>query len=133
MIRPLLQEIYRDDPWKMLVCCILLNLTKRQQVDGIRDELFQRYPTPHMMSKANPKELSMLLQPLGLYNRRANTLIRFSKDWIKGFTDVKDLYGIGQYAQDSWDIFQKGNMMVETKDKVLKKYLNKYLTHICFY
>ena len=86
-----------------------------------------------MMSKANPKELSMLLQPLGLYNRRANKLIRFSKDWIKGFTDVKDLYGIGQYAQDSWDIFQKGNMMVETKDKVLKKYLNKYLTHICFY
>ena len=133
MIRPLLQEIYRDDPWKMLVCCILLNLTKRTQVDGVRHELFKRYPTAHKMSLASKEELSTLLQPLGLYNRRANTLIRFSKDWIKGFTDVKDLYGIGQYAQDSWDIFQKGNMMVETKDKVLKKYLNKYLTHICFY
>tara|TARA_A100000164_G_scaffold200025_2_gene177598 strand:+ start:177 stop:434 length:258 start_codon:yes stop_codon:yes gene_type:complete len=85
------------------------------------------------MSKANQEELAELLQPLGLYNRRANTLVRFSEDWINGFTDVKDLYGIGQYAQDSWSIFQEGNMMVESKDKVLTKYLNKYLTHICFY
>ena len=45
IVRPLLQEIYQDDPWKMLVCCILLNLTKRQQVDGIRHELFTKYPT----------------------------------------------------------------------------------------
>ena len=132
MIRPLLQEIYRDNPWKMLVCCILLNLTKRTQVDGIRHELFNRYPTPEKMSKANQEELAELLQPLGLYNRRANTLVRFSEDWMKGFTDVKDLYGIGQYAQDSWNIFQEGDMMVETKDKVLTKYLNNYLTHICF-
>ena len=123
MIRPLLQEIYRDDPWKMLVCCILLNLTKRTQVDGIRHELFNRYPTPEKMSKANQEELSELLQPLGLYNRRANTLVRFSEDWINGFTDVKDLYGIGQYAKDSWEIFQNNNMNVNPTDKVLQEYL----------
>ena len=46
IIRPLLQEIYQPDGWKMLTCCMLLNLTNRKQVDGIRDELFKRYPTP---------------------------------------------------------------------------------------
>ena len=116
-----------------MVCCILLNLTKRTQVDGIRHELFRRYPTPQLMSRANKEELSTLLQPLGLYNRRAETLIKFSKGWINGFDEVDELYGVGQYAMDSWEIFQNGNMMVESKDKVLTKYLNKYLTHICFY
>ena len=74
--RPLLQEIYRDDPWKMLVCCILLNLTQRKQVDGIRHELFSKYPTEYEMIEANEDELSELLKPLGLYRKRAKTLMK---------------------------------------------------------
>ena len=38
IIRPLLQEIYQDDGWKMLVCCMLVNLTDRRQVDTIREK-----------------------------------------------------------------------------------------------
>jgi methyl-CpG-binding domain protein 4 len=123
MIRPLLQEVYQDDAWKMLVCCILLNLTKRTQVDIIRDELFKLYPTPNKMKNANQSELSKLLQPLGLYNRRAKSLKRFSEDWVKGFNSVDELYGIGQYAKDSWEIFQNNNRNVNPTDKVLVEYL----------
>ena len=123
MIRPLLQEIYQDDAWKMLVCCILLNLTKRTQVDIIRDELFRLYPTPSKMKNANVDRLSNLLQPLGLYNKRARTLKRFSEGWVKGFKSVDELYGIGQYAKDSWEIFQNNNRNVKPTDKVLLEYL----------
>jgi methyl-CpG-binding domain protein 4 len=123
MIRPLLQEVYQADAWKMLVCCILLNLTKRTQVDIIRDELFKLYPTPNKMKNANQSELSKLLQPLGLYNRRAKSLKRFSEDWVKGFNSVDELYGIGQYAKDSWEIFQNNNRNVNPTDKVLMEYL----------
>tara|TARA_B110000503_G_scaffold93420_1_gene140879 strand:+ start:120 stop:500 length:381 start_codon:yes stop_codon:yes gene_type:complete len=123
LIRPLLQEVYQDDAWKMLVCCILLNLTKRTQVDIIRDELFKLYPTPNKMKNANQSELSKLLQPLGLYNRRAKSLKRFSEDWVKGFNSVDELYGIGQYAKDSWEIFQNNNRNVNPTDKVLLEYL----------
>ena len=77
IIRPLLQEVYKEDPWKMMVCCILLNLTKRQQVDIVREELFKRYPTEYDMIEANEKELSELLKPLGLYNKRAKTFCSF--------------------------------------------------------
>ena len=94
IIRPILQEVYQDDGWKMLTCCMLLNLTNRKQVDTIRDELFSRYPTPQVMMNANQSELADLLQPLGLYNRRAKSLIKMSKGYVKGFNKVDELYGI---------------------------------------
>ena len=123
IIRPLLQEVYQDDGWKMLTCCMLLNLTNRKQVDTVRDELFSRYPTPKDMMNANQSELAVLLKPLGLYNRRAKSLIKMSKGYIKGFKNVSELYGIGQYANDSWEIFQNNNIKVNPTDKVLLEYL----------
>ena len=123
IVRPLLQEIYQPDGWKMLTCCMLLNLTNRKQVDTIRDELFKRYPTPKDMMNADESELAQLLQPLGLYNRRAKSLKKMSKGYVKGFKSVDELYGIGQYAKDSWEIFQNNNMNVKPTDKVLQEYL----------
>ena len=125
MIRPLLQEIYQDDPWKMMVCCILLNLTKRQQVDIIRQELFQLYPTPYAMVNSDEYYLSHLLQPLGLYNKRAQTLKKFSQDYINGFNDIQECYGVGQYGKDSWNIFQLNKHTNHSNDKVLHKYLKE--------
>ena len=123
IVRPLLQEIYQSDGWKMLTCCMLLNLTNRRQVDVIRDELFNRYPTPKDMMNANESELAGLLKPLGLYNRRAKSLKKMSEGYVKGFKSVDELYGIGQYAKDSWEIFQNNNKRVKPMDKVLQEYL----------
>ena len=123
IVRPLLQEIYQPDGWKMLTCCMLLNLTNRKQVDVIRDELFKQYPTPKDMMNADESELAQLLQPLGLYNRRAKSLKKMSEGYVKGFKSVDELYGIGQYAKDSWEIFQNNNMNVKPTDKVLQEYL----------
>ena len=123
IVRPLLQEIYQPDGWKMLTCCMLLNLTNRKQVDVIRDELFKRYSTPKDMMNADESELAQLLQPLGLYNRRAKSLKKMSEGYVKGFESVDELYGIGQYAKDSWEIFQNNNRKVKPMDKVLQEYL----------
>ena len=123
IVRPLLQEIYQSDGWKMLTCCMLLNLTNRRQVDVIRDELFKRYPTPKDMMNADESELADLLKPLGLYNRRAKALKKMSEGYVKGFESVDELYGIGQYAKDSWEIFQNNNRKVKPMDKVLQEYL----------
>ena len=123
IVRPLLQEIYQSDGWKMLTCCMLLNLTNRKQVDTVRDKLFKKYPTPKDMMKANKSELAKILKPLGLYNRRAKSLIKMSKGYVKGFKSVDELFGIGQYAKDSWDIFQNDNQNIAPTDKVLLEYL----------
>ena len=123
IIRPLLQEIYQTDGWKMLVCCMLLNLTNRKQVDTVIDELFYKYPTPEDMMNAEHSDVVDIIQPLGLYNTRAERLIRMSEGYVNGFKSVDELYGIGQYAKDSWEIFQNNNMKVNPTDKVLQEYL----------
>jgi len=123
IIRPLLQEIYQDNGWKMLVCCMLVNVTNRKQVDIVRNELFTKYPTPEDMMKAEHSELVEIIRPLGLYNTRAERLIKMSEGYVNGFNDVTELYGIGQYAKDSWEIFQLGNRSVKPRDLVLQEYL----------
>ena len=123
IIRPILQEIYQSDGWKMLVCCIMLNLTNRKQVDKVRHELFKKYPTAKDLSVADYEELSELLTPLGMQYRRAATLMRFSKEYDEGFTVPIELHGIGKYANDSWEIFQNNNMNIKPSDKVLQEYL----------
>lgn len=125
IIRPLLQEIYQDDGWKMLVCCMLVNLTNRKQVDTVRDKLFNKYPTPKHMMRAMHSDLVDIIKPLGLYNTRAERLIKMSEGYIKGFKSVDELYGIGQYALDSWEIFQNNNLSVKPNDKVLQEYLRQ--------
>ena len=108
-----------------MVCCILLNLTKRQQVDLIREELFNTYPTEYHMIEADEESLSTLLQPLGLYRKRAQTLKKFSWDYINGFNDIQECYGVGQYGKDSWNIFQLNKHTNHSNDKVLHKYLKE--------
>ena len=75
------------------------------------------------MIDADEKEIADLLEPLGFYNKRAKTLQRMSKGYLKGFTDVMELYGVGQYAKDSWELFQNNNRNIDPTDKVLTEYL----------
>jgi methyl-CpG-binding domain protein 4 len=76
------------------------------------------------MANADPIQLSQILRPLGFYNRRARTLIKFSEEWItKDWAHPKELYGIGEYAAASWDIFYKNQSWIEPSDGVLVKYL----------
>lgn len=122
----LLQEIYKDNPWKMLVGCILLNQTWRKQVDTVRDDLFQRWPDAASMSEADPHEIATIIKPCGLQNRRAKFLVQFSrawKDWPEG-TDLMKYPGIGKYAVDSYRIFVEETTNIEVNDKELKKYLS---------
>jgi len=121
----LLQEIYNEHPWRVLICCIMSNCTSRKQVDKIREEFFNRYPDPESARSADPIEMEDLIKGLGFRKKRTDTIQRFSNDWVtRKWSEPKELYGIGKYAQDSWEIFQKGNLNVEPTDGVLIKYLN---------
>ena len=121
---PLLQELYWPDEWKILICCQLLNLTTRTQVDKIIDELFSRYPNALTMAEAEEDRLRQLLQPLGLVNKRVKTLKRFSNEYLaKDWETPKELYGCGKYADDAWRIFCRGDWrQVEPNDHALNAY-----------
>ena len=97
IVRPILQEVYQSDGWKMLVCCIMLNLTNRKQVDRVRHELFKRYPTAKDLSVADYEELSELLTPLGMQFKRAATLMKFSKEVGLGGRIIEDKDYLAKY------------------------------------
>ncbi len=105
----LLQEELRDDPWKLLVACMLLNQTSHKQVRPIIWTLFERYPTAAAMSDADETELAALIKPLGFQNRRAKSLRRMSADFAAG-KRIDELHGVGKYARDSYAIFVEGRV-----------------------
>lgn len=122
---PLIQEIYFPNRWKMLACCIMLNLTGRRQLDGIVKAFFEKYPDPGELLNADEEELIDLIKPLGMYNKRAKTLKRFSKEFMEGDWDnAIELHGIGKYGSDSDRIFYLGEWQdIEPTDGALKSYM----------
>jgi methyl-CpG-binding domain protein 4 len=123
----LLQEQIYDDPWKIFVCCIFCNLTKRRTSEPYFWETIKRWPTPKDLANADEQELLSLIAPLGLSERRMRALKRMSDDYINldWRDDPKCLYGIGKYASDAYQIFCAGNWQsVEPKDGALVNYHN---------
>jgi len=120
----LIQEELWPNEWKILVSCMLLNLTTRKQLDKIRVEFFNKYPDAAAMAAADEDCLREMIKSLGLANKRAKTLIRFSREYLeKEWKTAKDLHGCGKYADDSWRIFCKGEWQsVEPNDHALNKY-----------
>ena len=120
----LIQESLWPNEWRILISCLLLNLTTRKQVDKVIDRLFHRYPGPCSMAHAKDNELHDIIKSLGLVNKRVKTLKRFSHEYMtKEWESPKDLFGCGKYADDCWHIFCKGDWKSDSpSDHALNKY-----------
>lgn len=102
----LVQEILFHDPWKLLVATIFLNKTSGKMAIPTLWQFFERYPSAEVTRAADWRELSDLMQPLGLSKLRAKTLIRFSDEYLnKAWRYPIELHGIGKYGNDSYRIF----------------------------
>lgn len=123
----LLQEELNKDPWKIFVCCIFCNLTKRVQAEPYFWKFLERWPTPESAASADLDELQGMISALGLSQRRSRALKRMSyeyihKDWRN---DPRSLYGIGKYASDAYHIFvHDAWQKVEPTDNALKNYVS---------
>ena len=86
--------------------------------------LFRKYPTAVELAAADKEELSQMIAVLGFRNRRADNLIRMSKQYSEGnWKHVKDLPGIGEYAAAAWEMFVAGNLPAsEPNDHALRYY-----------
>ena len=120
----LLQESLWPNEWRVLVSCLLLNLTTRKQVEKVIERLFHKYPEPANMASAQDAELHDIIKTLGLANKRVKTLKRFSQEYISKDWDMPiELYGCGKYANDAWRIFFRGDWKkVEPNDHALNDY-----------
>jgi methyl-CpG-binding domain protein 4 len=135
----LIEELFPNDPWKLLVCCLLLNLTTRKQLDPVLYNFFGAFPTPESLLQCenNQNKICQIIAPLGLQRRRTQTLLRFSQEfleWRKRWNtnntsmEVKGLHGVGDYAQQAFEIFclrkVKGPKLGAVDDHALNWYLD---------
>ncbi|XP_051483108.1 methyl-CpG-binding domain protein 4 [Apus apus] len=102
----LIQETLFHDPWKLLIATIFLNKTSGKMAIPVLWEFLRKYPSPEVTRNADWKEMSELLRPLGLYELRAKTIIRFSDEYLsRAWRYPIELHGIGKYGNDSYRIF----------------------------
>eukprot|EP00536_Pseudo-nitzschia_multiseries_P001182 jgi/Psemu1/180184/e_gw1.14.63.1 len=93
----LLEELFPEQPWRVLICTMLLNKTQRKQnLDGILFHLFQKWPTAYSVVKdADDNEESVrrivfsLVRPAGLGHAKAKAFVRLSRDYLHLLTDKR--------------------------------------------
>ena len=109
-----------------MLCCILLNQTRRTQVDAVLARLLGRFPDAAALSVADMSEVEEMLRPLGLHRRRARTIVSFSAEFLKGeWRRAEGLPGIGKYAADAYQIFCEGRWAeVTPEDHALRWYVD---------
>jgi methyl-CpG-binding domain protein 4 len=125
----LFQEVLREEPFWMLVACILINRTHWRQVEPVLQKLRARCKGPKTFLSMPIGELIEILRPLGFYNRRASVLRRFALDWLDeeptSSERVMKMSGCGEYAAQSFLIFVEGGR--PPADKVTDHKLSWYL------
>jgi methyl-CpG-binding domain protein 4 len=119
----LIQTHYEDDPWKIMISCILLNQTSNVQVRPVIQKFFEVFPTPNSLNESHQNLISSILQPTGFQNVKARRIINFTNVWNLGERDPNKFPGIGPYGRDSWKIFIEGKTDFSPADKKLSAYL----------
>lgn len=101
----------RDFPWRHASSCydrviaeLLLQRTQAHTVSRFYAKFLREYPSWESLSSATEDKLRELLQPIGLYRRRAQTLVQLSRalkkmDYKLPRTreELEELPGISQY------------------------------------
>ena len=115
-----------SNSWEHMVGVIMLNQTGRIPVKSTLPEFLYWFPTPHALITADEDFVKSILRPLGMTNVRYKRLVGMSRDYLTwDGLDATDLYGIGKYGSDSYEIFFKQNYTVQPLDKELKRYLEE--------
>tara|TARA_A100001035_G_scaffold273402_1_gene263907 strand:+ start:903 stop:1295 length:393 start_codon:yes stop_codon:yes gene_type:complete len=115
-----------ENVWQHMVGVICLNQTGRKQVKAVLPEFFSRWPTHKALLYATKKQIEEVIAPLGMRRVRAERLYRMSEqfeDWDG--EDATDLYGIGKYGSDSYELFYKKKVPENVGDHELQRYIKE--------
>jgi thymidylate synthase len=111
----MIQDIYRAEPWKMLVCCIMLNQTSGVQVKQVMRGFFDRFPTLDHLIHSDIDKIADEIKVLGLQNVKAERIKKFATECygmrLDSCLDVSILPGLGHYAEESMQVFVRREIM----------------------
>ena len=118
------QQVGND--WQHMVGVICLNQTGRKKVKKILPKFFQKFPTPEYIFESDKDMIAEMLKDLGMKNVRAHRIWRMSEEYLTwDGEDATELFGIGKYGSDSYEIFYKNRIPDNVQDKELKRYIRE--------
>jgi endonuclease-3 len=93
-----------QDPFKILISCILSLRTKDEVTDLASHRLFEKASTPSEMLKLKAETIQKLIYPVGFYKTKSQRILEISKALIKRFNtkvpnqleDLLSLKGVGR-------------------------------------
>lgn len=123
-----------SDPYKILVCEILLRKTTAKQVANLYDVFFSKFPTIESLDRASVEEIAEVIKPLGIFSR-AHDLSQVAQVIVRRYGGkVPDdeslltaLRGVGRYIANCVLAFgyEKTVPMVDTNvSRVLSRVLD---------
>ena len=111
--------------WQHMVGVICLNQTGRKKVKKVLPEFFKKFPDEFELLKSNRDTIAEMLKDLGMKNVRAQRIWRMTEDYLEwDGRDATELFGIGKYGSDSYEIFYKNKVPENVQDKELRRYLS---------
>lgn len=93
-----------SNPYQLLVATILSAQSTDKIVNTVTPQLFKKYPSPQELSNGNLEEIISIIKSIGLYNNKANNLIRMAKKLVEEYNgevpktikDLTSLPGVGR-------------------------------------
>jgi len=120
------EDVPYVEKWRHMVAVIMLNQTGRRPVKTVYPVFIHHWPTPTALYFSTPEEVKNIIWSLGMSTVKENRIRRMTSDYINwDGNDATQLYGIGKYGSDSYEIFFKHNYQVEPTDKELIRYLDE--------
>ena len=114
--------------WQHMVGVICLNQTGRKKVKQILPKFFKKFPTPEELLESDRDTIAEMLKDLGMKSVRAHRIWRMTEEYMTwDGEDATELFGIGKYGSDSYEIFYKNNIPDNVQDKELKRYVKEEL------
>jgi len=142
--RRLLLEWYgkygRHFPWRnksansyqRIVAEVLLQRTRAENVASFYGKFVRKYPSWKKLALATEKELGLFLKPLGLWKRRASSLLRLASELTKRNgrfprtrEEIESLPNVGQYIANAVHLFCLGDpqpLLDSNMARVLERY-----------
>ncbi|MBQ3791746.1 MAG: endonuclease III [Clostridia bacterium] len=113
-----------EDPWRLLVMARLSAQCMDACVNRISPALFQAFPTPKAMAKADVAEIERLIRPCGLFRTKANSIREMSRVISEEYggrvpdtmEELLALPGVGRKIANLilGDVFGKGGIVADT-------------------
>lgn len=97
-------ELNHNNHFELLVAVALSAQTTDIAVNKVTPALFNQYPTPYDLSKADEKDIEQYIKTIGLYRNKAKNIKALSKDLVDKFEgkvpsnrkDLESLPGVGR-------------------------------------